>query len=55
VDEDVYELHIGSIRSAQPASMAVMLLDKVRRTVYQNSFELASRERRDFRVNLVMA
>jgi hypothetical protein len=51
-DEDVSELLVGNIRSAQTASVVVMLLNQARRTVYRGSFELPARRWRDFHVNV---
>jgi hypothetical protein len=51
-DEDVSELLVGNIRSAQTASVVVMLLSEARRTVYRDTFELAAGKWRDFHVQV---
>ena len=51
-DLDVYELYLGRIRSAEAASVDVMLLNDIGHVVFRTTFELAPRDRRDVRLNL---
>jgi len=43
-DVDVYEVYVGAIRSAQPASIVLMLENEAGQVVFRDSFELASNE-----------
>lgn len=51
-DEDVYQLFVGGIRSAESASIVMLLTNTAGRVVYRDTFELAPRERRDLHVDL---
>lgn len=51
-DDDVYELYVGRIRSGSAASVVVVLRNGAGRAVHRDSFEVAAREWRDYRVNL---
>lgn len=51
-DEDIYELYIADIRSAQASSVVVILQNAAGRAVYRENFETAAGQRRDFRVDL---
>jgi hypothetical protein len=52
VDEEVYQLFVGGLRSAEHASVVMMLTSTAGRVVYRESFELMPHEARDLVVNL---
>jgi hypothetical protein len=51
-DEDVYELHIGSIRSASDAQVVMTLFDTARRAVFRERLALTARQERDLHLDL---